>query len=351
MQIDCCPVWYTVQYQYYESVVPEMGGKKKATSAKSWTLAGEPVYFSALSPAEERIFTETVSHFREIASRMREDFDRFSGAVAAARAGQQASRASVGFFCKYYEGKYQRADIVKALATAAMLPAPSAEHLGKSPVFMLGAALWLLDYVKRQELEEQFYPLLPEKLDEEVDFETPDVDDLDHSRDEILGVMSVFLNRKDSRRAFRKLWGLVDKETAGKLKGEFKDALLDYFERFLEISTRMLPGVRFFDREMLPDISIIKSADVVWIQASWLWISSTNSSWRRWMQWLSVSESHRYSLSAVISATQRDGLCAAVWPLCYPEGNKPPLTADAAVSKACGRCVPSGEISTTESGR
>ena len=30
----------------------------------------------------------------------------------------------------------------------------------------------------------------------------------------------------------------------------------------------MLPGVRFFDREMLPDISIIKSADVVWIQAN-----------------------------------------------------------------------------------
>ena len=223
-------------------MVPEMGGKKKAASAKSWTLAGEPVYFSALSPAEERIFTETVSHFRKIASQMREDFDRFSGAVAAARTGQQASRASVGFFCKYYEGKYQRTDIVKALATAATLPAPSAEHLGKSPIFMLGAALWLLDYVKRQELEEQFYPLLPEKLDEEVDFETPDVDDLDHSHDEILGVMSVLLNRKDSRQAFRKLWGLVDKETAGKLKGEFKDTLLDYFERFLEISTRIGPS-------------------------------------------------------------------------------------------------------------
>lgn len=223
-------------------MVPEMGGKKKAASTKSWTLAGEPVYFSALSPAEERIFTETVSHFREIASQMREDFDRFSGAVAAARTGRQASRASIGFFCKYFEGKYQRTDIVKALATAATLPAPSAEHLGKSPIFILGAALWLLDYVKRQELEEQFYPLLPEKLDEEVDFETPDVDDLDHSRDEILGVMSVLLNRKDSRQAFRKVWGLVDKETAGKLKGEFKDALLDYFERFLEISTRIGPS-------------------------------------------------------------------------------------------------------------
>lgn len=30
----------------------------------------------------------------------------------------------------------------------------------------------------------------------------------------------------------------------------------------------MLPDVRFFDREMLPDVNVIKSADVVWIQAN-----------------------------------------------------------------------------------
>lgn len=174
---------------------------------------------------------------------MRKDFDRYSGAVSAARAGQQAARVSVGFFCKYFEGKYQRVDIVKALATAATLPAPSAEHLSTSSIFMLGATLWLLDYVKRQELENQFYPLLPEKLDEEIDFETPSVDDFNHSRDEILGVMSVFMNRKSgSRQAFRKIWGLVDKETAGKIKGEFKDALLDYLDRFLEVSTRVSPS-------------------------------------------------------------------------------------------------------------
>ena len=30
----------------------------------------------------------------------------------------------------------------------------------------------------------------------------------------------------------------------------------------------MLPGVRFFDREMLPDINAIRGADVVWIQSN-----------------------------------------------------------------------------------
>ena len=217
-----------------------MGGKKKASPAKTWSLAGEPVYSPALSPSEERVFKETVSHFREIAARMRDESDRFSRAVAAARAGQQAAWASAGFFCRYFEGKYQRIDIVKALAAAAVLPAPSAEYLGTSPTFMLGAALWLLDYVKRRELEERFYPLLPEELDEEIDFATPDVDDLNHSRDEILGVMAVFMNRKrDSRQAFKKICGLVDKETALKMKNVFKDAVLDYFDRFLEVSARV----------------------------------------------------------------------------------------------------------------
>lgn len=130
-----------------EGVIPNMGGKKKAAPAKTWTLAGEPVYSQALAPVEERVFKDTFSHFREVASRMREDSDRFSKAVSLTRAGQQASRASIGFFCKHFEGKYQRIDVVKALATASMLPAPSAEQLGTSPPFMLGAVLWLLDYV------------------------------------------------------------------------------------------------------------------------------------------------------------------------------------------------------------
>lgn len=226
-----------------EGVVPRMGGKKKVAPAGIWTLAGEPVYSSALAPAEERVFKETVSHFREVASRMREDSDRFSRAMSAAREGEQAARASVGFFLKHFEGKYQRIDVVKALATASMLPAPSAERFGTSPSFMLGAVLWLLDYVKRQELEEEFYPLLPEEVDEEIDFATPDVDDLNHSRDEILGVMSVFMNRKgNGRKAFRRVWGLVDKETAREIKTAFKDAVLDYLDRFLEVSTRVSPS-------------------------------------------------------------------------------------------------------------
>jgi len=108
---------------------------------------------------------------------------------------------------------------------------------------MLGAALWLLDYIKSHELEEQFYPLLPDELDEEIDLVVPTVDDFNHTRDEMLGLMTVFMNRKGtSCQAFRKIWGLVDKETAGRIKAEFKDAVLDYFDRFLEVCTHVNPS-------------------------------------------------------------------------------------------------------------
>ena len=30
----------------------------------------------------------------------------------------------------------------------------------------------------------------------------------------------------------------------------------------------MLPSVRFFDREAIPDVNTVKNADVVWIQAN-----------------------------------------------------------------------------------
>ena len=113
-----------------------MSGKKKSASVKAWTLAGEPIYSSALAPAEERVFKEVVSRFRRTVSQIKEKFDRFSGAGAAVRTGEQAARASIEFFCKYFEGKYQRIDIVEALASAGVLPMPSAECVGMSPVFL-----------------------------------------------------------------------------------------------------------------------------------------------------------------------------------------------------------------------
>lgn len=224
-------------------MVPEMGGKKKAASAKSWTLAGEPVYSTPLAPSEERVFKEAVSSLRSAAMQMREDSPRFSQNGGAMKKGEQAARASLGYFFKYFDGKYRREDIAEALAKAAALPGPVADHCNSSSCYMLGAALWLLDYVERAVLWEELIPLLPPELDEEIDFATPSVDDLVYSRDHMLGLMTVLMERRGKQRqAFRRIWSLVDQETAGGLKTAFKDALLDYFDRYLEVCSRVKPS-------------------------------------------------------------------------------------------------------------
>ena len=78
------------------------------------------------------------------------------------RQGEHAARASLGFFFRYFDGMYRREDIVEALAKAVALPAPTANHCNSSCCYMLGAALWFLDYVKQEELWEELIPLLPQ---------------------------------------------------------------------------------------------------------------------------------------------------------------------------------------------
>lgn len=236
-------------------MVPGMGRKKKAASAKSWTLAGEPVYSSPLAPPEERVFKEAISSLRSAAIQMREVSPRFSQG-GAMKKGEQAARASLGYFFKYFDGKYRREDIAEALAKAAALPGPVADHCNSSCCYMLGAALWLLDYVEREELWDELVPLLPPELDDEIDFATPAVDDLAYPRDHMLGLMAVFMERKGKQRqVFRKIWSLVDPETAGGLKNAFKAVLLDYFDRYLEVCSRVNPSAGSDSGEASPLLS------------------------------------------------------------------------------------------------
>lgn len=101
-----------------------MGGKKKANTSKNWSLAGVPVYSTPLSLSEERAFKEPISSLRYATAQMRKNTpDTFQNGEAM-KQGEKAARASLGFFFKYFEGKYQRQDIASALAKAAALPGP-----------------------------------------------------------------------------------------------------------------------------------------------------------------------------------------------------------------------------------
>ena len=65
---------------------------------------------------------------------------------------ETAARASVPFFCNFFEKRYQRNEVVDALATAAMIPSKVTDAFAESRDVLLGAALWLLDYIDENEL-------------------------------------------------------------------------------------------------------------------------------------------------------------------------------------------------------
>lgn len=216
-----------------------MGTKKKAVS-KTWTLGGERVRGESLTPAEERLFDETVMRCRNAAVQLRDLSPGLAQKNSAVRRSEQAARSSLGYFFQYFDGKYRRLDVVEALAAASSMPGPGPECCGVSGAFMLGAALWFLDDAKRRGLGHKLRKLLPAELDDDIDFVTPEADDLTHSRDDMLGLTDVFLRRKGDRlRTFRKILDLVDRETAAGLRAVFREALLDYLDRLLEVRTRV----------------------------------------------------------------------------------------------------------------
>ena len=88
--------------------------KKTTSSGKQWRFAGEAAVEEALSPAEERIFTEIISVYR--------DFpvidERYPVGLSAAetRAREAAARAAIPFFLRRFEKSYQREAMLQPTA-------------------------------------------------------------------------------------------------------------------------------------------------------------------------------------------------------------------------------------------
>ncbi len=219
--------------------------KKTTSSGKQWRFAGEAAVEEALSPAEERIFTEIISVYR--------DFpvidERYPVGLSAAetRAREAAARAAIPFFLRRFEKSYQREEILSALATAVSLPIRFSEWFLNSDSALTGAAFWLLDYIEQQDLYDELYQLLPDlnaAALEEMERRIPPASDLSHSRQTLLRTAYVLTEREKSgmKKLCRKLLGMIDKKEAARLKSVFRDALMDYFGRFLEVRTRIKPS-------------------------------------------------------------------------------------------------------------
>ena len=126
-----------------------MCAKKKASSSKTWKLAGEPIYFTPLTSAEREEIEEEFWVYKRL--RGRETGGMPAVTPAEARTHESAVQTVAGALCQHYAGRFQRSTVIKVIATTAAVPANLPKRIADRLDFLMGAALWLLDYRLRYE--------------------------------------------------------------------------------------------------------------------------------------------------------------------------------------------------------
>lgn len=218
-----------------------MCAKKKSVSSKVWKLAGEQVSASALTTAEREIVADEFAVFRKF--RNGENHGVECVTQAAARVHEGAAAAVAGFLCGHYEGRFKRDTVVKVISVSAAIPANWAERIARREDFLMGAALWLLDYLEDTcEDPDEYLTLLPVEPDDDLEYYMPCAEDMEHSRETVLRMMTVLEGREKAwRREFRALLSMIDADTAASLRALFKTTLLDYLDRAIEVYERLKP--------------------------------------------------------------------------------------------------------------
>ncbi len=232
---------YGILFKTKTGMVTAMCAKKKAAPDRIWKLAGEPLPTPALT-AEER---EEIEYDFSVYRRFRAGDDHGIQCVspAAARLHESAAKAVASFLCQRYAGRFERQTVIKVVSASVSVPAAWIERTASQPDFLMGAALWLLDYLEDAcDDPDEYLALLPAEPSEELDYYLPFAEDLAHSQEAILRMVTLLEGReKTYRREFRALLGLIDPDTEDRLRGAFKDSFLDYMDRAVEIFRRLMP--------------------------------------------------------------------------------------------------------------
>lgn len=218
-----------------------MCAKKKAIPSKMWRIAGEPMCAQPLSAAEQERFNEEFSIYRRFRGSSEKGMTWVT--PAAARLHQSAAQSVAAFLCERYADRYERDAVVKVVASTAAIPAPLSDRMAGREDFLLGAALWLLDYWEEHcETEDEYLSLLPSEPDKSLEYGLPFLEDLEHSRETMLRLLTVLFGRnKEYRKEFRALLDLIGADTEAELRRLFKDTFLDYIDRAMEAQSRLRP--------------------------------------------------------------------------------------------------------------
>lgn len=212
-----------------------MCAKKNSGSHRSWKLAGEPLRPQSLDSREKEIIAENFSRYTGAF-----DGTAFSQGYmnsAETKIVESATKAIAGLLCEYFSDRFARGAVVTALAVTASIPVKLSAQVGRRPDYLMGAALWFLDYLEETcDYIDEYLLLLPSEPDPMLEFRMPYAEDLSHSRDLILRMATVLMGReKEYRQEFQSLMDMIDEDTAANLRTMFKDMLLDYMGRALKV--------------------------------------------------------------------------------------------------------------------
>lgn len=127
----------------------QLFGQEAITISDKYGLrkpAGEPIHGSAMSDEENRLIEAEFSAFRDARSSKARRMPRVTPAMA--RTHQSAAQAILPYLFQYYDGRFERSTVIKVVSTTAAVPDDLPGHIARQSEFLMGAALWLLDYWK-----------------------------------------------------------------------------------------------------------------------------------------------------------------------------------------------------------
>lgn len=217
-----------------------MCAKKSAVSNKIWMIAGEIPHSMCLN-AKEQAQVEKAFYLCDSArSLFFEGMRQISRAEA--KRNQGAAQTVAAFLCERYAGQYSIPVVVRAVAVGSAIPTTLETQLDEQQDYLLGGALWILDYLKSHcNCTHDYISLLPEP-DDLPESGIPFIADLEHPWTVISQTMTVLRGRrKRYREIFRSLLALIDGETAARLRQTFMSSFLDYMDRSIKAGSHLHP--------------------------------------------------------------------------------------------------------------
>lgn len=216
-----------------------MCAKKRASPRKSWCLAGAPLHPSPLGAEEKELIADSFSicydwHVQDI------DLKRYM-TMSEAKTTESAVQAIANPLCQYFEGQYERDTVITVVADTAAIPLNMVAPIASRPGFLMGAAIWFLDYLEAScGAPDKFLAILPQEPDPELEDIMPYAEDLKHPHAIISRMTTVLAGRrKRHHRAFHTLLKLIGHDTAAWLRELFESAMWDYMKRALESYERL----------------------------------------------------------------------------------------------------------------